>query len=122
MELKKQVCSPIQAKILTDLGIDPISQLYHFQGGIHSEAWGSDYYPAFSVAELGVALQAYDRVGHSFYSSISNKWAHTWSTFNGIQPVIGWYDTEAVTRAAMLIHLLENNHITAAEVNQRLSQ
>lgn len=130
MKKQDQFCTLEQSQMLERLGIEGDPLWYHTyptnkwiiepDGYFNKEAEGIEYYPAWSVAELGVMLQSYDRIGHSFHSSISNKWAHTWSTFNGLQPIIGWSDTEAQARAAMLIHLLENNHITLEEVNTRI--
>lgn len=58
MKKESQVCSLEQGKKLNELlrtGEDVVpATFYHFNGEVTSEAWGKDYYPAFTVAELGV--------------------------------------------------------------------
>jgi hypothetical protein len=95
MKLSEQVCALEQAKKLYALGVERRSLFYHFHGRIEHEAFGSEYYSAFTVAELGVMLPPF-----------------TYS----------WMGNEAECRAAQLIYLLENNLVTPAETNQRLTQ
>lgn len=115
MKLQNQVCSYEQAKHLYELGI--------VQGFTHLEWWytaidtreGPDYslllkveddeptslntivYSAFSSAELGVMLE-----GNMQYVVESPT------------------QTEAYSRAVLLIWLLEQGHVTPEEVNARL--
>jgi hypothetical protein len=136
MKLSEQVISLEQAKRLKDLGIEESSQFYHFKGKITTEAYGNDYWPAFTVAELGVMLP------HPSSLNEMGGWLHnsecdTTST-DGLPWYLLWeYDldkenagfgrhivsgvTEAEARASMLIYLLENNLVTPAEINQRLT-
>lgn len=115
MDLDKQVCTLEQGKRLQELGVEG-SFLHHFNGEIKSEAWGADYYPAFSVAELGAMLP------DEYYSK---RTVHGWICYNtmGINPAshYGFGRTEAEARAYILIHLLETGKLTPEEVNQRLS-
>jgi hypothetical protein len=77
---------------------------------------------AFTVAELGQMLLAYVYRGHSF-TPLGTEWYHTWQNSRmESQPVLGPFDTEAQARAGLLIHLLENNLVTAEAVNARLKQ
>lgn len=72
-------------------------------------------YPAYTVAELGVMLPAgkYDTCGWSDGWRIYTEDGH-----DAIGDVT--FSSEADARASVLIHLLENKHITAEEVNNRL--
>lgn len=137
MKLSEQVCALEQAKKIYALGVERRSLFYHFHGRIEHEAFGSEYYSAFTVAELGVMLP------HPSSLNEMGGWLHnsecdTTST-DGLPWYLLWeYDldkenagfgrhivsgvTEAEARAAMLIYLLENNHVTPAEINQRLTQ
>lgn len=146
MELSKQVCTLEQAKRLKELGVRADALFYHItnvavpsDGGVkmfsETQSWKRfrkvedggviKYYPAYTVAELGLALRAYSGIGHSFYNEHTHRgkggWGHTHTIWGkGIQPILDYYDSEAEARAAMLIHLLENGFITAEEVNKRL--
>lgn len=96
-----------------------------------------DYmYSAFTVAELGVMLppgcqSAYNDHHDYWVCEYVEPWDEEDEPDAKPYSVEGWkltattgdeeYETEAQTRAAMLIHLLENGHTTAAEVNQRLN-
>jgi hypothetical protein len=137
MKLSEQVCTLEQAKKIYALGVERRSLFYHFHGRIEHEAFGSEYYSAFTVAELGVMLP------HPSSLNEMGGWLHnsecdTTST-DGLPWYLLWeYDldkenagfgrhivsgvTEAEARAAMLIYLLENNLVTPAEINQRLTQ
>lgn len=98
-------------------------------------------YSAFTVAELGVMLpcRIWDIEKH--YDLSLTKADNTWHqestgtktefeyeySFMDHEKVMHIlddeqcnYPTEAQARAAMLIYLLENNHITSSEVNSRL--
>ena len=119
MKLHDQCCTEQQGDRLKELGIAQESLFYH----THSD-WGvmprgsidfsGDPSSAFTVAELGVMLGTEE-----------------WSTNYKKQNVFYWdaelfalpfgpYPTEAEARAAILIHLLETNVITADDVNKRL--
>lgn len=132
MKLENQVCSMQQAKHLAELGVeqhqslfawtcvmpDPSGEQYSF------EILYTDSPPqtleefiasAFTVAELGVMLPAgkYDTCGWSDGWRIYTEDGH-----DAIGDVT--FSSEADARASVLIHLLENKHITAEEVNNRL--
>ena len=129
MKLSEQVCALEQAKKLYALGVERRSLFYHFHGRIEHEAFGSEYYSAFTVAELGVMLPMqvtsgkYDLKGGYGVSVISPLcFAMDDAEDAGNKFNWGRYATEAEARAAMLIYLLENNLVTPAEINQRLTQ
>lgn len=110
MKLSEQVCALEQAKKLYALGVERRSLFYHFHGRIEHEAFGSEYYSAFTVAELGVMIPAE-------YFLPSNKDGAWWMSHG-----MTFEKTEAEARATMLIQLLQANKVTPAEVNQRLTQ
>lgn len=144
MKLTDQVVSLEQAKRLKELGVkndnilfawvvfcpDPIGEHYSYEVVYRDEEsqpakYGEYLGPAFTVSELGVMLLAYSPIGHSFYIDMGKTdgkcWAHSWSNKrHQSQGIISWHKTEASARAAMLIHLLENNLLSVEEVNQRL--
>ena len=128
MKLQDQVCTIEQAKKLSQLGIRQGLSVFFFncypakpslimnnnpEGGYMHSA-DNTCFSAFTVAELGVMIGTTE-----------------WSTNYKKQNIFYWdaelfglpfgpYSTEAEARAAILIHLLENNLITPAEVNERL--
>lgn len=127
MKLSEQVCTLEQAKKIYALGVERRSLFYHFHGRIEHEAFGSEYYSAFTVAELGVMLPpfTYSWMGRAnTYGCVSSNQEPNddyinYSVENG---QISNGANEAECRAAQLIYLLENNHVTPAEINQRLTQ
>lgn len=128
MKLENQVCTREKAEKLKELGIAQDALFYH----THSQKWGVmprksiDFSgtpsAAFTVAELGIMLQARFQPGHSFMDLDRIYWYHTWQKYGKSQPILGPYDSEAEARAAMLIHLLETKYLTTAEVNARLEK
>lgn len=132
MKLENQVCNEYRADRLKELGIVQEALFYH----THSEKWGVmpkksiDFsgHPsaAFTVAELGIMLPddlSVPGINYSFYHRHNWKGESVGYTAFGQDPIEqGWYHTEAEARAAMLIYLLENNIITASEVNARLEK
>jgi len=93
-----------------------------------------DFEPAFTVAELGVALPdlVEDPKGKSVVVSyrINPEYNYGKSDTDGTWVCEGMsndnenpelHHTEAQVRAALLIYLLENNIITPASVNERLN-
>lgn len=131
MKLESQVCTKQQADRLKELGVTQDSLFSFFKAPSHAgicltdmrvrHVWilsGSPYdeediefAATFTVAELGVVLKDW---GLPIYWKLWNEWCFK----VGDQPQ--GYGTEAVARAALLIHLLEKGSITADEVNQRL--
>lgn len=121
MKIENQYCLLEQGKRLKELGVEG-SHFHHFQGGIHKEAWGNDYYPAFSVAELGCMLpNGYDTMQCTEIDWETEEW-HGYDLDSKDFPDENGYKTEAECRAAMLIRLLENGETTPEEVNKRLSE
>jgi hypothetical protein len=85
------------------------------------------YWIAFTVGELGLMLPNDYATTPSSYSLSGQRTFHTQyyklsmdEPSNDFQDNHGPYINEAEARAAMLIHLLENEVITAEEVNKRL--
>lgn len=148
MELKNQVCSLEQAKKLKELGIRPLENLCNFFDSsvgmmlLHritgSEILEQDY-PAFTVAELGAMLPDTIPTNSNirFAELVSRKDCLEWQvgydvdvpTSGGYGPdvkeiyngIISNNENEAQSRAAMLIHLLENKLVTAEDCNKRLN-
>lgn len=76
--------------------------------------------PAFTVAELGIMMPwSYSTVRHSEFLPDEESWS---VEKNGESDSDTSYLTEAQARAALLIHLLETNQLTADEANKRLMQ
>lgn len=153
MQLEKQVINLEQAKRLKELGVVHKSLFYWEQTmfrigheyDISSGDWrigpitrkpDEPYLPAFTVAELGVALP--EEINHKENSWSSYDFYYGYSTLpeEGIKKSC-WYqdddlnerecilhfayaETEAEARASMLIYLLEKNIIPVSEVNERL--
>lgn len=130
MKLENQVCTRQQAEKLKELGVQGKSLLVYKGKNKLPEAMSlserkakkSQWVSAWTVAELGIMLQARLQPGHSFMGLDRMYWYHTWQKYGKIQPILGPYDSEAQARAAMLIHLLETKYLTADKVNARLEK
>lgn len=144
MNKENQVCTAEQGKKLKELGIEQIAVWSWCPDGediedmfvaeTNNDGEGGyfaddDEYSAFSVAELGVMLP--DALHHieDQYRPFIEFYPHTncdeWKfndpyTIYQSAKIVTEANTEAAARAAMLIYLLEKNHITASEVNERL--
>jgi len=125
MKIENQVCTAQQGKRLMELGISNESLFHHV---IEETALGierrvaylasppNNHIPAFTVAELGVMMPSgYDTMR---LEADLNKWRGY--DLDGADCPSDFFDTEAECRAAMIIFLLENGHITADECNKRL--
>lgn len=135
MEFEKQVCSLELAKKLKDLGVKQESLFWYWEDadGIskgsrledhepHNPKRGWNTYSAFTVAELGEMLPR--TVGSyilicafnpdSSECAISYFMASNSTHHPEIKSQYG--DTEADTRAKMLIYLLENNLVTPKDI------
>ncbi len=159
MKLENQVCTIEQAKRLKELGIDGGSHFYHvpwkasdFEGcfigakcdkGFYHDLDGMvetfdapEYYPAFTVAELGAMLPDQTKTNSNIeFAELFIKYDGEWvvgydvdmQTEGGYGATVKeayrvmYGETEAQARAAMLIHLLENNLTTASDCNNRLN-
>lgn len=128
MKLENQVCSLEQAKRLKELGIEQKSHfvfcptteghtIVNRESGIHL-MWPDEHFAAFTVAELGVMLSAWLFPRHNNWMPRPNETG--FDVLGGLAERQS-FATEAQARAAMLIYLLENSHITPTSVNQRLS-
>lgn len=146
MELQKQVVSLQQAIRLNNLGVDLTSQFSWCWNGAKmdgeerkdfflnldgfKDVW-PEAYNAFTVAELGVMLpEVFGEHNHVIRSYRPNpewvkgmkyplnQWVCEWG--DACVHEAAFQPTEAEARADMLIWLLENNHTTAEEVNERL--
>lgn len=147
MNLQDQVISLEQAKRLKELGVvqeslfcfigdddpDPRYNMPHklyLTTEAYSEVgagWYDSRIAAFTVAELGVMLPGTQNVisqpVHIDDLSRGFLCARLITKGTGFDLIGPFLDglTEAEARAAMLIHLLENNLITVEEVNNRLT-
>jgi hypothetical protein len=127
MKLQSQVCSLEQAKRLKELGIIQTSiacylgtELTLFERGVYNwaEQNNIDALAAYTVAELGVMMPD---LTYSQYLKGEGVWI--WSdcgTFNEYPEDDFTRNTEAESRADAIIYLLELEHITPEEVNNRL--
>lgn len=118
MKIENQVCTLEQAKELNELQIDFGSLLYHFEGKVANMAYGNDYYPAFSSAELGMMLLVEDDL--HFTQTHYNEHSGGWETLVLKRPAdedivafdniyTGEGDTEAEAKCDALIWMLKNN-------------
>lgn len=132
-------CSLQQSKRLRELGVDAPSMFTHYKtfrnewSIAYSTGLGHEYYPAYTSGELGEILSAvrYKSAGFPMmFTSYCNssdavanmlgKWSCMFrNPVDFTNPDIK-ADTESQARAAMLIHLLENNLITPSQVNNQL--
>lgn len=125
MELKDQVCSLESAKRLKELGIphkDSIFHWVHEDGEWHIEYNASEnFWPAFTVAELGELLLSEYADTHKGIDDIwrcGKNEAIVDDEVEGEMVDIVWAEgfqkanTEAEARAKMLIYLLENKLMT----------
>lgn len=129
MQIENQCCTPEQGIKLAALGINEPQYFVWTNGevvpflslGDNMDGENNVFYdaPTFTVAELGVMLPAYLNESDDVYfdtQKLSNgKWMCCY-----VGHAISSEQTEAQARTALLIHLLENNHITASECNERL--
>lgn len=116
MDLKDQTCTAEQGARLVELGVKPVATFYHMapKDGPHGPyiqyGWSSGAVaPAYNVSELGEML-------HSRF--VTHKSTDRYDLRQGVYYVLSlrqsecgrqYGNTEAEARAAMLIHLLENN-------------
>jgi hypothetical protein len=122
MKLQEQCCTREQGQRLIELGVNPEALFWWMpsMSGPHGEYIRYSYHgnslaPAFNVAELGMLIpptiseepKEY-QINHEKVSSKSSPYWFIEFSKGGILA----FDTEAQARAALLIHLLENNLIT----------
>lgn len=122
MKLHDQCCTREQGQRLVELGVKPETLFWWMPAKSephHGEyiryGWhGNNLAPAFSVAELGEILPATPFLKHKRsdppweVTRIEGNGPNYWHAENTID-IIGPWPTEAQARAALLIHLLENN-------------
>jgi hypothetical protein len=133
MELQKQVCSLELAKRLKKLGLKQESifywDFYHvsFFGdwpriisrndrADRPAADADRMYAAFTVAELGEMLPAYNwQYPYTFKMSSQTEWSSVWLSAKN-QRIEKQFtaNTEADARAKMLVYLLENKLMASA--------
>lgn len=130
MKIQDQVITVEQAKRLKELGVEH-SVLHHFNGSVTNEAWGNDYYPAFTVAELLTMLPAYiTYLDHEYVLHISKSregifecgYISIYNSLNSTFLLIKNGNTSSQAICELLIHLLENKTITPEQCNAALSQ
>lgn len=129
MKKQDQVCTLEQATRLKELGVEQESLLYHTEKfgvlPMSSIDFTGDPISAFTVGELGVMLPS---ISSEFSNKVecwkNRKGGYVWAVYEDGFIKSGFAvqeePTEAQARAAMLIFLLESNHITPTEVNNRL--
>lgn len=136
MEMSDQVCSVEQAKKLKEIGVklksifywsenikpEPIEKikLNNFWDGNHGLREDSEYfnfYPAYTVAELGVLLP-----GYIYFQLESHFFSYSWvgcpRTYSiHVGSVMTFYgQSEAELRADCLIWLIENQFVNPKEL------
>lgn len=144
----KYCCTLEQSKRLRELGVDAPSMFYWrlinepIGYKDNHEYWELCYdrplkcikesCPAYSVGELGDMIPdtyvSYDSdwqyrpYKQDYHHTQQKEWKfdNPFTEYNKDTKVLGGAKTEAQARAAMLIWLIENNHITAEEVNNQL--
>lgn len=140
MDLQKQVISLSQAKRLKELGIEGWTYFVFVKHKGQNDipfidnsldlpdlSHLEEVAAAFTVAELGQMLPPRDG-WYTFYSMHDKSWICTnvfdedIVLFDDVEDdVSDTFETEAQARAAKLIHLLENNLVTASDCNKRLA-
>lgn len=136
MKLENQVCSYEQAKTLKKLGVIQDSLFYH----TNSDKWGvmprksidftGNPHSAFTVAELGIMLPTYypswrfkkDNVVKYITTVITKDEVKNGKTITTEPKFDRYENTEAQSRAQMLIDLLENGVINVEDINSRLTE
>jgi len=133
MKIKNQVCTLEQSMELNELlktEEDVFhATFYHFKGEITREAWGKDYYPAFTCSELGVMLIVSDDT--HFTQSSYNEHLGEWQTFVLKRPVdeeqvqfdniyMGEGDTEAEAKADALIWMIKKGITDKENIEESL--
>jgi hypothetical protein len=149
MKLSDQCCSLDQAKRLKELGVTAYGLFVHYLNrelpsdkGIkpkqQTASWAAigeikdggviTYFPAYTVAELGVMLPDLIETDRQ-YELVTIKEDDCWlvryvagNDLKNAHPSYQAETSEAQARAAILIWLLANNIITPSEVNSRLNQ
>ena len=150
MKIQDQVCTIEQAKKLKELGVEQKSLFFWYEdeklGGVFRSVGmmlnSTEYnYSAFTAAELGVMLPntlpvtdsslvehqkfyllrqlfpCEDCEGYNTdYEAVTHDLEYDGTFFSSKG------ETEAISRAAMLIYLIENNLITAEKVNENLNK
>lgn len=111
--------------------IDNENAAFHWEEGTYNDGWDHSRceleegpLAAYNVAELGMMLPSgngfYVYPGYDCKMSILQFDKAITANFYGVPDFR--LETEAQSRAAMLIHLLESNLITTEEINNRLKQ
>lgn len=139
MNISQQVSTLEQSKKLYDLGITGPTVFYHvFDSGMkwcimpdgffNKEEEGIEFYPAFTVAELGMMLpENIHANGHTYFfssQSVDKRFEALYSAIDVIIPCLyltGSYSTEAEARSAMLLFVVEDKITTPAECNIQLA-
>lgn len=131
MKIENQVCTLEQRVKLFNYGItESIIHHYSKPDGTYIECDKLQYppkqwvkIPAFTSTELGEMLpNCFTTMKLTGEHDMPN---HRWRIYNEDDAdAVGdvMFETEAQARAAALIHLLENNHITSEQVNASISQ
>lgn len=123
LSLQDQTCTREQGAHLVELGVKPVSTFYHMpaKDGPHGEyiqyGWSSNATaPAFTVAELGDMLPfGFESGKDAVDYGEGDMYGYSCNSGDGETYHLEFHNTEAQARAAMLVHLLDNNLITLPE-------
>lgn len=125
MELKKQVVSLELSKRLVELGVTRVG--YFGWSFDYGREWLVSYLdddfmcPAYTVAELGEMLPTDLDRWMLCVTKSQGGWMLSYedSCYKRMDGVGIFRENEADARAKMLIWLIENDHITAVEINEK---
>lgn len=132
MNIEQQVCSLELAKKLKELGVKQDSIIYWYnyswngwivntrgQLPYNLDTEQDDCVSAFTVAELGEMLPPYiEKYEKTYWRNFNIKFMSYMTrdgNYDDLCPTQGG-DTEADTRAKMLIHLIENNLVKVEDL------
>lgn len=141
MKLQNQVCTLEQGKRLKEMDIVQSSYFYHTvcpNNIINTHEYISEFgrlpikdidvYSAFTASELMAMLPTeFQENGKWYYLAVSGveKYQVTYgrvdATYKPCLFLTGLLDTLSQALADMVIQLLENNHVTPDECNERLT-
>lgn len=144
MKIENQVCTEEQSKKLEGLGITQKANFYWKNGQIvlvnddlhreYANMFKTLFIAAFTVAELGEAMKEINNElywGCSYYNNHHGTWDCELKKLvedeetgeENFELILESFegDTEAESRAELLIYLIESGHLPIEVINQRLT-